>query len=58
MTARGFREAEMEETADIVDAVLSHTSDERTLPEARCRVRELCLRFPYVYGSLGKRVIV
>jgi len=46
MTTRGFREVEMEETADIIDAVLSHPSDERTLQEARRRVRELCLRFP------------
>lgn len=46
MTTRGFREVEMEETAGIIDAVLSHLSDERTLQEARCRVRELCLRFP------------
>ena len=46
MTTRGFREPEMEETADIIDAVLSHPSDEKILQEARCRVRELCLRFP------------
>jgi len=46
VTTRGFREVEMEETADIIDAVLSHPTDERTLQEARRRVRELCLRFP------------
>ena len=46
MTTRGFREEEMEETADIMDAVLSHPTDERTLQESRNRVRELCLRFP------------
>ena len=46
MTTRGFREVEMDETASIIDAVLSHPSDERTLQEARHRVRELCIRFP------------
>jgi glycine hydroxymethyltransferase len=46
VTTRGFREVEMEETADIMDAVLSHPTDERTLQESRHRVRELCLRFP------------
>jgi len=46
MTTRGFGEAEMEETAGIIDAVLSHPSDEKTLQEARQRVRELCMRFP------------
>jgi glycine hydroxymethyltransferase len=46
VTTRGFREGEMEETADIIDAVLSHPDDERTLQEARRRVRELCIRFP------------
>ena len=46
MTTRGFREAEMEETADIIDAVLSHPDDEGALERARHRVKELCLRFP------------
>jgi len=46
MTTRGFGEAEMEETADIIDAVLSHLGDEKTLQEARHSVRKLCMRFP------------
>ncbi|MFB0536113.1 MAG: serine hydroxymethyltransferase, partial [Anaerolineae bacterium] len=46
VTTRGFREVEMEEITDLIDAVLSHPSDERTLQEARHRVRELCIRFP------------
>lgn len=46
VTTRGFREADMEETADTIDAILSHPDNERTLQEARRRVRELCLRFP------------
>ena len=46
VTTRGFREVEMEETADIMDAILSHPSDEKTLQQARHRVRELCIRFP------------
>lgn len=46
MTTRGFREAEMEETADLMDAALSHPDDEKTLREVRLRVRELCVKFP------------
>ncbi len=46
MTTRGFSEVEMEETADIMDDVLSHPSDEKTMQAAQHRVRELCLRFP------------
>jgi glycine hydroxymethyltransferase len=46
MTTRGFREADMEETADIVGAVLSNPEDTMALQTARERVRELCLRFP------------
>jgi glycine hydroxymethyltransferase len=46
MTTRGFGEAEMEETADIIDAVLSHPGDEKTLQETRHSVRKLCMRFP------------
>ncbi|KPL24255.1 MAG: serine hydroxymethyltransferase [Anaerolineae bacterium SM23_84] len=46
MTTRGFREAEMEETADLIDTVLSEPSDEKTLEQVRQRVRGLCLRFP------------
>jgi len=46
VTTRGFQEVEMEEIADLIDAVLSHPSDERTLQEARHRVRELCIKFP------------
>lgn len=46
VTTRGFSEVEMEETADIMDDVLSHPSDEKRLQAARHRVRELCLRFP------------
>jgi glycine hydroxymethyltransferase len=46
VTTRGFREVEMEEITDLIDAVLSHPSDERTLQAARHRVRELCIRFP------------
>ncbi len=46
MTTRGFGEAEMEETADIIHSVLSRPEDGATLREARRRVKELCLRFP------------
>ncbi len=46
MTTRGFGEPEMEETAHLIDAVLSNPSDERTLRDVRGRVRELCLAFP------------
>lgn len=46
MTTRGFGKAEMEETAGIIDEVLSASDDEKTLQKARRKVRELCLRFP------------
>lgn len=46
MTTRGFREAEMEETAGLIDTVLSKPRDEKTLEQVRHRVRRLCLRFP------------
>ncbi len=46
MTTRGFHEAEMEETADLIDTVLSKPRDEKRLEQVRHRVRGLCLRFP------------
>ena len=46
VTTRGLGKAEMEEVADILDSVLSHMDDHKTLEAARRRVRELCLRFP------------
>ena len=48
MTTKGFREADMEETADIIDMVLSHPQDEKTLQNARERVRRICARFPWL----------
>ena len=59
MTTRGFGEAEMEETAGIIAEVLSDPDDEKTLQEARRKVRELCLRFPlymdrWEMGAFGK----
>ena len=46
MTTRGFGVAEMEETAALIDGVLSKPEDDDTLGHVRDRVRELCLRFP------------
>ncbi len=46
MTTRGFGEAEMVETAGLIDSVLSNPDDERTLEHARAKVQDLCMRFP------------
>ena len=46
MTTRGFREAEMEETAGLIDAVLSKPSDAKMLQRVQGKVRELCVGFP------------
>ena len=48
MTTKGFHEADMEETADVIDAVLSHPEDEKTLQNARERVKHICARFPWL----------
>ena len=45
-TTRGFGPAEMEEIADIIDAVLTRPEDTKVMRVAMERVRELCMRFP------------
>jgi len=46
VTTRGFREAEMQEVADMIAAVLSRLDSEDARAEVRRRVRRLTDRFP------------
>ena len=45
VTTRGFREAEIETVADLIDTVLTR-KDDATIARVRARVRELTDRFP------------
>lgn len=46
VTSRGFKENEMVELADIIDAALMGAGDESKEKAAHARVHELCSRFP------------
>lgn len=46
LTTRGMREAEMEQTAALIDEVIQHINDEHVARRVRDQVRELCARFP------------
>jgi glycine hydroxymethyltransferase len=48
---RGFGEAEMEQVAEVMLAVLERPDDESTREQARAKVRELCRRFPLHGGA-------
>jgi glycine hydroxymethyltransferase len=52
MTTRGMREAEMDQVAALIDEVIRHINDERTLHRVAEQVRELCSGFP-VPGAQG-----
>ncbi|SDP80986.1 serine hydroxymethyltransferase [Halobacillus sp. SY10] len=52
VTSRGFKEAEMEEIADLIAFTLDHHEDEAKMKEAEKRVRELTSRFP-LYQTLN-----
>jgi len=45
ITSRGFREAEMVETVDLIAAVLESPEDGATLDNVRQKVRRLGMRF-------------
>jgi glycine hydroxymethyltransferase len=49
-TTRGFKEAEIEQVADIIADVLDARGAEAAVQQARTQVKALCRRFP-VYGS-------
>ena len=49
VTFRGFREAEIDEVADIMLAVLARPGDERVRERARAQVQAICRRFS-IYG--------
>jgi len=46
LTTRGFREAEMEHVADMIENVLTHHEDEKVLNQVREEVKELTAKFP------------
>lgn len=46
LTTRGFKEADMEEVADIIALVLSHPDSDKARIEARARVDALCRKYP------------
>jgi len=46
VTTRGMKEEEMAEIASLIDRVLSHIEDDRTLLSVKEKVKELCARFP------------
>jgi len=47
MTTRGFRQAEMEETARLIDAILDNPEDSATLQSVREKVANFCAKFPF-----------
>jgi glycine hydroxymethyltransferase len=49
MTTRGFKEAEAEQTANLIADVLDNPRDSATVTRARREVETLTSRFP-VYG--------
>lgn len=57
VTFRGFGEAEMDEVAEIMLAVLDQPEDARVRDEARERVQAICCRFP-IYGYEPKPIPV
>jgi glycine hydroxymethyltransferase len=46
ITTRGFREADMEFVADVIDTVINNITNESALDDVRARVKEYCSRFP------------
>jgi glycine hydroxymethyltransferase len=50
VTFRGFGPAEIDQVADVMQAVLDQPADEPLRGWARGQVRDLCRRFP-IYGS-------
>jgi glycine hydroxymethyltransferase len=53
VTSRGMKEPEMRVIARLIDRVLSHPDDERTLAEVRASVLELTEAFP-LYDDLPR----
>ena len=51
VTTRGMKEGEMQETAALIDKVLSNIEDERALRSVREKVKELCDRFPLAMNA-------
>ncbi len=47
MTTRGFRQAEMEETARLIDVILNKPEDHAALQSVREKVADLCAKFPF-----------
>jgi len=46
LTTRGFKETEMQQTAELIDRVLSSAGDEATAKQVRSDVVDLCKEFP------------
>jgi glycine hydroxymethyltransferase len=52
VTTRGFREAEMRETGQLIAEVLNHIQDEDAIARVRERVGALAARFPLYQWKL------
>jgi glycine hydroxymethyltransferase len=50
LTTRGFREAEMERVAELIDRLISSHDNEETVAEVKQDVIDLCSRFPIHQG--------
>jgi glycine hydroxymethyltransferase len=55
VTTRGLREADMQQIADWIAAVLTDASDEAVISKTRAEVEALCTSFP-LYEELAGRV--
>jgi glycine hydroxymethyltransferase len=53
-TTRGFKEAEMEEVADLIADVLDAKGSPAAVEEVRAKVTALCRRFPVYEASQAR----
>ncbi len=52
ITTRGMKESDMETVVAMLDKVLQHTEDEKTISDTKAEVKELMQKFP-LYPELG-----
>jgi glycine hydroxymethyltransferase len=52
VTSRGLKEKEMQIIADLIDRVITHADDEKTIDQVRAEVKQLMGQFP-LYPELG-----
>lgn len=52
VTSRGLKEKEMDIIADLIDRVITHADDEKTIEQVRTEVKQLMEKFP-LYPELG-----